>query len=489
MIRFDKLSYAYKDGGGVRGINLTIHKGELVVLTGKSGCGKTTIIRLINGLAYHFYEGRYEGGLTIDGKETTDGRNNAGNRDTADDRNAADKRDAADMPLWETGRRVGSVFQNPRDGFFAKYAEGEVAFACENYGFPRDEIRRRVEDAIETLHIAHLRDKKLKNLSGGEKQKIAIASVYAAGPDIYVFDEPSSNLDTVSTATLGGILETLKKQGATIIVAEHRINYLSGLADRFVYLEEGEIKKIFSRRELFEADRADLADMGLRDRDFCAPCIQKREEPGPARVTLELAGLAAAYRKKKVFEGFSIRLRSGDILAVTGTNGAGKTSLCRILCGLQKPAAGEIRFNGKKISPSGRMRRSYYVMNGPDNQLFAMSVYEELLLGLHDSPENRSRAECFLVDFGLAELAGLHPLRLSGGQKQRLTLAVAMMRDRELIILDEPTSGLDLVNMELVAKAVKTAADQGRIIIIVSHDTEFINRTCNCGIELCRPLY
>jgi energy-coupling factor transport system ATP-binding protein len=462
MIRFDNLSYAYQDGGGVQGINLTIHPGELVVLTGKSGCGKTTITRLINGLAYHFYEGRYEGSLTIDGNEV------------------------AGMPLWEIGRRVGSVFQNPRDGFFAKYAEGEVAFACENYGFSRDEIRRRVEDALETLGIASLRYKKLHKLSSGEKQKIAIASVYAAGPDIYVFDEPSSNLDAASTAALGKILETLKKQGATVIVAEHRINYLGGLADRFVYLEAGGIQKIFSPREWFETDRAALAALGLRDRDFCVPRITRREAPDTAGggVTLEVKGLAAAYRNKPVFRDFSIRLRGGDILAVTGTNGAGKTTLCRILCGLQKPAAGEIYFQGKKTSPAGRMRRSAYVMNGPDNQLFAMSVYGELLLGLPDHAENRPRAEHFLAAFGLAELAGLHPLRLSGGQKQRLTLAAALMRDRELILLDEPTSGLDLANMELVARAVRTAADQDRIIIIVSHDGEFINRTCNCGIAL-----
>ncbi|MDR2202191.1 MAG: ABC transporter ATP-binding protein [Clostridiales bacterium] len=460
MIEFRNVTYLYKNGGGgVKNIDLTVNDGEFVVLCGRSGCGKTTLTRLANGLAYHFYAGRYDGTVTIDGKSVRD------------------------MPIFETGRLVGSVFQDPRDGFFAKYVEGETAFACENYGFSPTDIRARVAAALGAVGIENLRFAELKKLSSGEKQKVAIASVYAPAPKIYVFDEPSSNLDAAATLALADVMRALKADGKTVVVSEHRVNYLMNLADKFVYIDGGEIARVFTPREFANLSDAESAALGLRTPRPCAVNLPPRgDSGGGGNAGLRLNALSVSYGKKELISGFSLSLRPGDILAVTGTNGCGKTSLCRVIAGLKRQNRGEILFNGKKLPPRKRLAAVYYVANGADNQLFSSSVRDELLLGLKADPKTRERADAILAEFGLSEYADRHPLLLSGGQKQRLTLAVAFMRDRSVIVLDEPTSGLDLTRMRHVADAIKTASVSGKIIIVVSHDAEFVNRVCNKSV-------
>jgi energy-coupling factor transport system ATP-binding protein len=229
-----------------------------------------------------------------------------------------------------------------------------------------------------------------------------------------------------------------------------------------------------------DADK--LSDLGLRNPCFTALDVKRKDgsSPPPLHIhSLEIRNLCVAYKKKTLLSDFSLTVSSGDILAVTGANGTGKTTLCQILAGLKKQKSGDTLFDGKKLSRRERLKHMYYVMNGSDNQLFAASVREELLLGLKMTDENARLCDKILSDFGLSQFRERHPLTLSGGQKQRLTLAVAFMRSKDIIILDEPTSGLDLQNMRLVAAAVKIAAASGKIIIIVSHDNELINFVCN----------
>lgn len=215
MIELKDVSFTYSgdNKAGVKNINLNIFKGEFIVLCGESGCGKTTITRLINGLIPNFYEGQISGNVRINGEEISK------------------------QPLYNTARIVGSVFQNPRSQFFNVDTTSEIAFGLENFGLPEYEIEKRIENTVNNFQIEKLLGKSIFHLSGGEKQKIACASVSAMEPEILVMDEPSSNLDISSIMELREILKSWKKQGKTIIISEHRLFYMRGLADRFIYTQ------------------------------------------------------------------------------------------------------------------------------------------------------------------------------------------------------------------------------------------------------------
>ena len=220
MIEFENVSFSYtgQEHGGLRDINLKISDGECVLFCGRSGCGKTTITRLVNGLIPQFYQGELHGRVLVDGQEISN------------------------IPMYQIAAKVGSVFQNPRTQFFNVDTDSEIAFGIENEARPPKKLAERVEQTTEDLHIQKLRNRNIFELSGGEKQKIAFASVYAMNPQIYLLDEPSSNLDMTSIQELKEHLRLIKKQGKTVLIAEHRLYYLMELADRIVYLENGEIK-------------------------------------------------------------------------------------------------------------------------------------------------------------------------------------------------------------------------------------------------------
>ncbi len=216
MIELTRASFQYENSDrGVQDISLSVKSGECVVLTGLSGCGKTTVTRLVNGLAPSYYPGVFSGSVRIDGK------------------------DISRLSTWEIGRLVGSVFQDPKSQFFSSELAGEVAFPCENYGLSAREIRERTDAAIEALKLSHLKDRAVDVLSSGEKQRAAIASVYAMKPKAFVCDEPTANLDAAGTRQLAQTLRQLKEQGFTLLIAEHRIDWLMGIADRFLYLRDG----------------------------------------------------------------------------------------------------------------------------------------------------------------------------------------------------------------------------------------------------------
>jgi ABC-type cobalt transport system, ATPase component len=258
MIQIENVLFQYSNSekGTLKNINLHIAKGEFVVLLGRSGCGKTTITRLINRLVPEFFDGEMKGKVIIDGEDTSE------------------------LNIQDLTGVVGSVFQDSRSQFFATDTTAEIAFSCENVGLPREELCRRIEKTVNYLQIEHLLERSIFELSSGEKQSIAIASVYALSPKILLLDEPSANLDTVATKHLMDILYMLKKQGYTIVVSEHRIHYLKDIADRAILIENGCITKEISGDKFRNLTNEEANQMGLRSTNITKilPCYKEIEQ-------------------------------------------------------------------------------------------------------------------------------------------------------------------------------------------------------------------
>ena len=448
MIELTHASFQYENSDrGVQDISLSVKSGECVVLTGLSGCGKTTVTRLVNGLAPSYYPGAFSGSVRIDGK------------------------DISRLSTWEIGRLVGSVFQDPKSQFFSSELAGEVAFPCENYGLSAREIRERTDAAIEALKLSRLKDRAVDVLSSGEKQRAAIASVYAMKPKAFVCDEPTANLDAAGTRQLAQTLRQLKEQGFTLLLAEHRIDWLMG-----------RIAAEYTPEDLLLLPEADILGMGLRSphegKSLPAPSVL---DESPA--VLKTAGLSKRIRKEVIFDDVSLSFPKGKVTAITGQNGVGKTTLAQILCGLAKQTRGHILIDGKKARAAVRRREIYYCGNDTSTQFFTASVAEELLLNTRLTEESKSRARNLLKELGLYEYRDAHPSTLSGGQKQRLAIACAIFSGRRILILDEPTSGLDGKNMRLIAERLRSEARSGRTILVITHDRELIESCCDNIVE------
>lgn len=442
-------------------VSLTVRDGEFVLLTGPSGCGKTTILRLINGLIPHFYPGAVSGSVAIDG------------------------RSVQARELYETAAQVGTVFQNPRSQFYNVDTTGELAFSAENRGLPEREIYERIDDTVMRFQIESLMDRSIFRLSDGEKQKIACASVDVSGTGIILLDEPSANLDYSSTMVLRDLIRLWQRQGKTIIAAEHRIAYLWDLIDRAVILREGRIVKELSGAEKDTLTDCELAAMGLREASREAPDQIRLPtvKEGDREIILRDFRLTYPGSGKAILDFPELRLAAGEITAITGTNGAGKTSFLSCLCGLEKRCKGILELEGKHYDRAARQKLCFMVMQDTGNQLFTESVLDEVLISLPRGTVNeRERAAEILKQLDLDGFPDRHPQSLSGGQKQRLAIACALASGRKILLLDEPTSGLDYAHMMETAALLKQLQSLGATILVVTHDSELI-RAC-CGRKL-----
>lgn len=439
-------------------VTLDIPAGECILLCGESGCGKTTVTKLVNGLIPHFTKiDHMEGSVTVADQSVTD------------------------LEVYELAKLVGSVFQNPKSQFFHLDTDGELEFGPENQGVAPEEIRRAVERTVTQLGIESLMGRNVFALSGGEKQMLAFASVYAMNPEIYMLDEPTANLDEDAIRKLREQIILLKKQGKTVVIAEHRLFFLADIIDRAVYIRNGEIKQIFSGEEFQALSDKERISMGLRtihQTELRLKSAGNIESTGSdADFGLCVRALSCGYKKSPaVFENLSFTAYPGEVLGITGHNGVGKSTLIRCLCGLLKEKGGSITLNGRGLKPKQRQKACYLVMQEVNHQLFSDTVFGECeQLGTADPEEIRR----VLKHFDLDAYEDVHPMALSGGQRQRLVVATAVLSGREVLIFDEPTSGLDYRHMMEVCRITKQLAKDGRIVLVVSHDKEFMQEACD----------
>jgi energy-coupling factor transport system ATP-binding protein len=454
------VSFHYPHGGGsaLRDLTLSIAPGEAVYCAGLSGGGKSTLIRLLNGLAWQHYGGRTTGSIAVQGA------------------------DHSKKSLNNIARDVGTLFQNPDHQFFALSPRDDFLLTMECRGLSAPEAHKRLAFWSEKFNLGRILDRRLETLSSGEKQKVILAEMLALSPSLLLLDEPSANLDPGAAADLAEHLRQARRDGVAMLIVDHRRNWLDDWVDRAIILDQGRLvwEGAFERLD----DPELQGKWGLRrHRD---PADKPPAGPagrGPAddsKGVLAAKGVTFAYKKGPgLFKDFSLALPGGAVTALVGANGSGKTTMMRLLSGLLEPQSGEIIYENKPLKASKRLRLSSLAMQNADRQLVMRSVRAELAEARPAEFSNDRAVLAELEFWGLAHLGGRHPQSLSGGEKQRLVLACAAAREGRFLALDEPTSGLDGRNMSLVGRAIKKAAAASKAVLLVTHDQELIDQAAD----------
>lgn len=491
-------AYALKD------IDLSVEEGTFVGLIGPSGAGKSTLASAITGAIPHHYRGRLFGSTLVAGLDT------------------------CEASLTDIAKVVGSVLQDIDAQMVASVVEDELLFGLENFGIDHREIEGRIASALDAVGIADLRHREIATLSGGQKQKVAIAAILAMTPRVIVMDEPTSALDPASARDVFEVLRRAKElTGMTVILIEQTVALLAEYCDRVVVIDQGRIAldgtptDVFSHGETLRAIGVDtprtvrifnsLAEAGLAPNDSPALTLDGAESlvagilaPGLSEsspivprtlgdrpdarntvderpIIVDVAGAAYSYGTGQAgIEGINLTVRAGEILAVVGQNGAGKTTFTKLLNGLIKPSAGVVRIAGldTRTTPvSVLASHAATLFQNPDRQLCRNTVVEEISFGLElqGAPADaaRERARHVAATFGLPENAS--PFNLSRGQRQMVALASVVALEPELIILDEPTSGLDYRECMTVMETVRQRALDGAAVVMVCHDMEVVS--------------
>lgn len=472
MIKFVNVSYRYpfQKNWAVKNLNLEVLPGKVLLVTGVSGCGKTTLMRLANGLCPHYYAGEILGHVTVFGE------------------------DSQKTSVSAISDKVGTLFQDPEDQFFALNVKDEMGFALKVSGTAPSVVNERIEQVSQRLSIENLLSHSISALSEGQKQRVALGEILVSEPQALILDEPSANLDPEATDRLAQELLRLKQAGFAILVVDHRLHWLSHVADEVIVMQHGEIKE--------RGPFAILEDAGMRKRyglrearvEDVRNTLPEKHVPSPI---LKTADLTFDYEKanhhsklakfKKLFKGSTknttdILLKNihfdigPGITALIGENGSGKTTLARLITGLNV-GTGALYLRGEKTTADQLLKHTGLVLQNADHQLQMRSVQEEIKACLFAAGQSQSTEEtidALLKTFSLEELADRHPQSLSGGQKQRLVIACALAKNPDILILDEPTSGLDGANMKRVADALKEQANRGKAVLLITHDLELL---------------
>ena len=411
----------------------------------------------MNGIIPEFYDGDISGSVMVNGMNTFT------------------------TPIYKLSKSVGTVFQNPKTQFYTTNTTDEIAFGLENYGIEREVINKRIEEVEKELHLENLMNKNIFSLSGGEKQKIAIASIYALNPEIFILDEPSSSLDIKSMKELSLTIKKLKSLGKTIIIAEHRLWYLIDIVDRAIYLEDGKITGEYSMDEIENLSENERMRTGLRHSDYKS--IERFDdfETSNKGTLLELKNLMFKRSTRTILSIKDLKFSYGNIIGIVGENGIGKSTLAKIICGLYKENKGKILRDGENLNIKSRLNESLLIMQEVNYQLFTDSVKDEIVLT--SNIKDDYVLDTWLKDMELKNIGDRNPHTLSGGQKQRVIILSALLSDKKILFFDEPTSGLDYRNMKIVAKNIKKVKEKDKLILIISHDVEFLESVCDKVID------
>lgn len=419
------------------------------------------MLRTINRLIPQFYEGELKGVCKVDGH------------------------DIESLSIGEIGRIATSVFQDPRSQFFTMNSCTELAFALENIGVSRSDITQRIDQAFSLFSLERLKDRNVFELSSGERQLIAILCMWVMDTDICLLDEPTANLDYNAINELSKALLVLKKQGKTIVINEHRLYYLSEIADEYWRMEKGAIKQKFDAKEMSSLDVEYLNELGLRSNSLEKLVFQPIPCEGTEHKKIVVENISYRYKKENsnILNQFSFSSKIGEVVAVIGGNGCGKTTLGKILTGLIKPQSGKIIFDDKRLSRKELVQESIFIMQETEFQFFTNSVYHELTYGKEKNEMFDLELERMLKKFDMLHLKDRHPFSLSGGQMQKLSLLIAYFSQKPIVVLDEPTAGLDYNSLkncvELISEMRKT-----KVVFVITHDLEFISKCANKAIFL-----
>jgi len=488
-IDFQNVTFHYEGSNipALKEINLSIEPGEIVLITGPAGSGKTTLCSCINGLIPHFHEGNLQGNVMVRIYNTKKAR------------------------IGGLASLVGMVFQDSESQLVTSSVADEVAFGPENFGVAREEINKRVVAALKATRLEGYEEREPYNLSGGEQQACVIASVYAVQPDIYIMDEPLANLDPAGRAqVLRLIIDVAKKRGKTLVIVEHALEEVIPLVDRIVVMHQGEIVRdgtvedvlslgdipqIFTRPpiirlsekflhqvkpltpEIFYKELSSKYDLGTIQANSSL-----LQEPVPdGKPIIEVKDVSYSYiQGTEALRDISLTIREGELVAILGRNGSGKTTLVRHLIGLIKPEEGKIFVNGKDVAktPTHELAQDVgFCFQNPNHQIVTFKVRDEVIFGLraHNIPaseyEERIHEALEIVD--LLAYIDAEVFDLGKGQKQRLALASVLALKPRILIIDEPTTGQDPQMAEGIFSIIKNLNEMGTTVLMITHQMEY----------------
>ncbi|BDR74907.1 ABC transporter ATP-binding protein [Clostridium tetani] len=477
IININNLTFNYPDSkqSAIKNINLTVNEGEFILIVGPSGCGKSTLIRLLNRVVPDYYGGTIEGEVSINGRNIE----------------FLDKKQVIE--------NVGMVYQHPEKQIVLQDVEREIAFGLENFNTDINTMKRNVSEVISLLGLNKIRDKQTTEISGGEKQRVAIASVVSMDPQIIAFDEPISQLDPISAEEVLNSIKRLNRDlGKTIILVEQRLDKCFHMADRIIFMENGEIigqgtpknipENIVNKYHLptityifKEAGLQTLPITVKEGRDIIRNNKfqdLKEDDLKFKEVVMEIEKLNFEYeRGYKILKDLSFKLHRGEIMTVMGENGAGKSTLFKIIAGMIDKYKGKVLIDNKNIKSlklKERIKKIGYLSQNPNDYFGRKTVFEEVGYTLKNIGEYKEeKVEQVMKLLNISYLEDKNPRDLSGGEKQRVAIACTIITDPEILILDEPTRGMDAEAKENLGEIIKTLAEVGKSIVVITHDSDF----------------
>ena len=499
-VRIENLTWTYEgaEKPALKGINLTIQPGEVVLIAGPNGSGRTTLCRLLNGLIPHFFDGKMTGDVFINGINTRE------------------------ATIGHLSQISGLVFDDPLSQLVSPTVFDEIAFGPENLGVPPDEIRKRITESLEFVRLVGYEERAPYTLSGGEQQSLCIASIIAMRPQIYVLDEPTSNLDPIGTEQVFRVIARLaQEEKKTLIIVSHNTEELVTLVSRIIVINDGQValdgdpRSVFAKAEyllktriaipqvteLFEKLKhlpkfrvstlpitldeayAKLRELGFENSAETTPRAEDYEDAKSDELLVEAdhVGFSYAESQAKALDDVNLKVRKGDFLAVIGQNGSGKTTLVKNIVALLKPTEGVLRVGGldvRKVKTWQLADKVGIVFQNPDIQLFSESVVKELAFGpkaMGFTPERANERMSYVAErFGLKDLMNESPGEVDKGTRQKIAIAAVVVLDPQTLIIDEPTTGQDPDSARQIMDIASQMNKEGKTIIMITHSMPLV---------------